>query len=271
MAVLSLRRNVTRYGAITALAPKFFLAYSAWVWLEIFVQALAITIFVFFWRAVYAQNEVIGGLEMQRTITYMIMAQVVYPLVGNNVMWMLGALMREGAIGIEFLRPIDFQLGRYSIAFGDMLTATIIALPLLLFGVIFFGLQLPTDPLVWVAFFMALWLGHAVLFLLNWCFACLVFYTTEVWGLGVLLWSIERFFGGALIPLVMLPAWLQGIALALPYAQVLFAPVAILSGVRPLADVPAILIGQIAWIIGLLLLSRTLFRFASRKVTVQGG
>jgi ABC-2 type transport system permease protein len=74
-----------------------------------------------------------------------------------------------------------------------------------------------------------------------------------------------------LIPLVMLPAWLQSIAYMLPFAQGTFVPISLLSGVTPLADAPRLWLIQIAWIIGLYIASRVVFNIAVRKVTVQGG
>jgi ABC-2 type transport system permease protein len=179
--------------------------------------------------------------------------------------------MRDGLIGVELLRPIDFQMSRYALSLMDSLIALIVALPLLGLGVLAFGLQLPANPLVWFAFFVSLVLGHAVLYMFMWLIGCITFYTTEVWGLSVLVWSIHQFLSGALIPLTMLPDWLRGIANALPFGQAVFVPISILSGVTPLIDVPSLWLTQILWLIGLFAASRWVFSIAVRKVTVQGG
>jgi ABC-type uncharacterized transport system permease subunit len=36
----------------------------------------------------------------------------------------------------------------------------------------------------------------------------------------------------------MMPAWLQGLAAALPFAQAIAVPVSLLSGITPLAEAP---------------------------------
>jgi ABC-2 type transport system permease protein len=79
------------------------------------------------------------------------------------------------------------------------------------------------------------------------------------------------FLSGLLIPYGMMPGWLQAIATAFPFKQAGAVPVSILSGTTPAAEIPGIWLTQILWIIGLLILSRAVFSFASRKVTVQGG
>lgn len=269
--VLMLRRSLNKYAAVATLAPKFYLAYRGWVWMDLFVRVLAIVIFVYFWRAVYAQNSVVGSLELSQTLNYILWAQIFGQAVSVDALGAIGYLVRDGAIGIELLRPIDFQMGRYSMSLMDTLIALIVSLPLLIFGVLAFGLQIPPNPLVWLAFLISLILGHAVLYMFMWTIGCATFYTTEIWGFGVLVWSINQFFSGAIIPLTMLPDWLRGVADALPFAQAVFVPISILSGVTPLSEVPRLWLIQIAWLVGTFIVSRIVFNFAVRKVTVQGG
>lgn len=97
------------------------------------------------------------------------------------------------------------------------------------------------------AFILALLLGHAVLFCFDWIFGCLAFVSTEVWGLSVVREGLATFFSGSLIPLVMMPGWLRGVTEALPFAQALYAPVAILTGITPLAQAPQTWLVQLAW------------------------
>ena len=55
----TLRGKVRVYGAMAAIVPKMFMAYSIWVWMELFVSIIAVTIFVAFWRAVYAALQIL--------------------------------------------------------------------------------------------------------------------------------------------------------------------------------------------------------------------
>jgi ABC-2 type transport system permease protein len=268
---LSVQRTFNRYTAIASLAPKFYLAYRGYVWMELFVRLLAMIIFVYFWRAVYAENDTIAGLGLSQTLNYILLAQVFGQAVSFDALPTIGYLMREGMIGIELLRPVDFQMSRYGMSLTDTVIALIVSLPLLVVALLFFNLQLSLNPLVWVAFLISLVLGHAALYMFTWILGCATFYTTEVWGMGVLVWSIHQFFSGALIPLTMLPDWLHNVANLLPFGQAVYVPISILSGVTPLSDVPRVWLIQLAWVAGTLIASRVVFRVAVRKVTVQGG
>lgn len=269
--IATLRRKVSVYAAFAAIVPKLFLAYSIWVWVELGVQVIWLTVFVYFWRAVYAEVATIGGLTLDQTLNYVLLAQVLAPLVQAGTIRRFGEMMREGGIAVELLRPIDIQARMYVEALAEIATTLVAKIPLALVAWLVFGLRLPTDPLVWGAFFTALLLGHAVLFCFDWIFSCLAFYSTEVWGLSVLREGFAIFFSGSLVPLVMMPDWLQTLTSAMPFAQALYAPVAILTGITPLADAPRTWLIQIAWLVGLALLSRLVFSRAVRVVTVQGG
>lgn len=105
----------------------------------------------------------------------------------------------------------------------------------------------------------------------QWIFSCLAFYSTETWGLGVVRVAVVTFFSGAIVPLQMMPDWLRAMANALPFAQSVYVPVSFLSGVTPVSAAPQAWLIQLAWLIGLGVISRLVFKRSVRKVTVQGG
>jgi ABC-2 type transport system permease protein len=269
--IQSLRRQASIYGAIAAMVPKEYSAYSVWVWMQFIVQIISMMIFVYFWRAVYAGANTLGGLNLQQTINYILLAQILMPLVETRMIFQFGFMVRNGGVAVELLRPLDFQ-GRFYIEnLAGLGVFAIEKLPLLLVAIIFFGLQLPADPLVWGVFAISLILGSTILFLFDWIFASLAFYSTETWGLSVVRVGVATFFSGALVPLTMMPTWLQNVAAALPFAQTIFVPVSFLSGITPIASAPQVWLVQLAWLVALLVLSRWVFSRAVRQVTVQGG
>lgn len=268
--IATAKRHVLIYGAFAAVVPKIFLAYRSWVWLNLFVQALAMTIFVFFWRAVYVQTNEIGGLTYQQTLNYVMLAQIVGRALRMGVIQNIGQMLREGTIGSELVRPVDFQFANYVRSLAHTVLNLVFNIPLLLLAILY-GAQFPTDPLVWLCFTISLFLGVTVLFMFDWAFACVAFYTTEVWGVMVLQYGIWQFFSGALLPLVMMPVAMQAIAAALPFAQALYVPVALLSGTVPISEAPQNWLVQLLWLVGMTIASRMIFNIAIRKITVQGG
>ena len=267
----SLRRTLSVYGAFALNMPKLFLAYRAWVFAEVFVQLLGMVIFAYFWRAVYAGQSDIRGLSLQQTLNYVLISQVFLQLAVSRMILYLGDFLREGKIVLEMARPVDFQGRFYAETLAELAMDLTLKAPLLLVAVFAFGLTLPADPLVWGAFFVSLFIGQTALFCFDWLFCSLAFYTTEVWGLSVFREGVGTFFSGALVPLALMPGWLEAVAQALSFAQAFYIPVSLLSGITPLEDIPQLWLVQLAWLAGLFALSRIVFRVAARKVTVQGG
>ena len=269
--IQSLKRGISIYRAIAATAAKTRLAYNMWVWADFVVTLVSMIVFVYFWRAVYAGTSTLGGLELSQTITYILLARLLSPLIETRTIFFFGFMIRQGQIAVELTRPLDMQARVMTENFAELLVFLVQRLPLFLIAWLFFGMRLPADPGLWLAFFISLFLGQIVLFLFDWMFACLAFYVTETWGLSVVRVGTGSFFSGALVPLVMMPGWLQTLAASMPFAQALSVPVSFLSGISTLADAPRIWLIQIVWLLVLFVLSRVVFSIAVRKVTVQGG
>lgn len=266
-----LRRQVSIYGAIAARIPKQYLAFRLWFWIGLLLGIIEMSILVFFWRAVYANSPTIAGLDLQTTLTYILLAQVFAALTDQDLIWEFGTNLREGRIAHLLLRPIGFQTGYYVEAWTGLMLRFIMNFPMALIATLVFGLRWPADLSAWGAFAVSAFLGYTSLFYFHWCLASLTFYTTEVWGLGVLIFGMSRFFSGSLVPLAIMPGWLSALVLAFPFAQSLALPLNFLSGITPVADAPRIWLMQLGWVLGLGVLSQLVFRVAIRKVTVQGG
>jgi ABC-2 type transport system permease protein len=266
-----LRRHLRVYGAIAALQPKLSLTYRAWFWTSIVLNTIAMAIYVYFWRAVYANTASLGGLDMQQTINYILLAQIFIPIGELGLVWEFGYNLREGKIAIELLRPVNLVASYYTQYLAGMFSFLAWNIPMALVATFLFGLRWPTSPTLWVLFLVTVLLGRTVLYFFDWVLACITFYTTEIWGLGVLLNGFGLFASGALLPLVMMPGWLQAILQSLPFAQVIYVPIGLLTGILPADQAPRIWLVQLAWIAGLWISSQALFKIAIRKVTVQGG
>jgi ABC-2 type transport system permease protein len=234
------------------------------------IIALAIT--VAFWRAVFAERSSVGGLTASQTLNYVMMARIFHDGVyQTNMLRSMGESVRDGGILVTLLRPLDFQGAMYLQNLVHLGLNVMMKFPLALFAWVVYDLRFPGDPLVWLAFAITQLLGHAVMFCFDWIIGCAVFYTTDAWGLAAARSGIATFFSGMLIPLAIMPEWLQTIATVLPFSQAVYLPISVLSGLTPLGELPRIWLLQLAYLAVLLVLSRLVFRRGVRVVTVQGG
>ena len=265
------RRHLSVYAALFGMIPKMFMAYQIWFWVGLVLNVISMAILVFFWRAIYADTNTISGLAQNQTITYILLAFIFMPLTSNDVVWEFGSNLREGMMIHHLLRPINFQGMNYAQMFGGLVTRLALNIPMVIVAILGFGLRLPTNPLTWLAFIVSALLGFTVMFYFSWFLACFTFYTTEIWGLGVLIEGMTFFLSGALVPLVMMPMWMRTVVLSVPFAQALAVPVGLLSGITPLSEAPRIWLIQILWNNGMWVASTLFFLVAVRKITVQGG
>jgi len=265
------KRDLSVYAAFFAMIPKLFMAYQLWFWIGLVLSVISMAILVFFWRAVYADTASISGLALDKTLQYILLAFIFSPLAGNDLVWEFGSNLREGMMIHHLLRPINFQGMNYAQNLGRLVTELMLQIPVVIVAVVLFGLRFPTDIATWLGFIVSALLGLTVMFFFYWFLACLTFYTTEVWGLGVLIQGMSFFLSGTLVPIIMMPAWLQTIVLSVPFAQAVGVPVSLLTGIIPLSEAPRVWLTQILWIIGMWILSTLFFKVAVRKITVQGG
>ena len=73
--------------------------------------------------------------------------------------------------------------------------------------------------------------------------------------------------GGMIIPLELLPEWLERISLLTPFAAMAYAPARLASGHWE----PALLLMQVIWIGGLSAAAAVAFRAGERRLQVVGG
>lgn len=260
------------YGAMAAMMPKLFLAYQFQIWFNVVMEIITLIITVAFWRAVFAGQRTVGGLTAAQTLNYVMLARIFHDgAYATSMLREFGGLMREGGIEVVLLRPLDFQLSMYLQKVVLLGLNVMMRFPLAFVAWLLFGLQLPVDPVVWLAAAVSLLLGCTVMFGFDWILACAAFYTTDAWGLATARQGLVLFFSGILLPLAIMPEWLRAIAAVLPFAQAVYLPVSVLSGLTSLSELPRIWLVQLGYMAVLLCLSRLVFRRAVRVVTVQGG
>ena len=263
--------NVRGYAALVGMVAKTYLAFNWVVWMRLLQSLVGLVVFVYLWRAIYAQSPTFAGLAFETTIGYIMLARIFQPLGNFDLIFQLGGPLRHGEIVHLLVRPLDIQLAYYAQGMANLGLDLARQLPVAMVALLLFQLRWPTDPAVWAVFALSALLGRSVLFCLDWMLGCLTLYVTEPWGLWIACLGLTAFLGGGLVPLVMMPEWLRLIVQNTPFAQALYVPLSLLSGVAPLSEAPRLLLIQLLWLAGMAPLSRLMFAVAIRRITVQGG
>jgi ABC-2 type transport system permease protein len=269
-AFANLKIRFSIYAAFGVTVAKRALAYNSWVYAQVFVQAITMLVMVYFWSAIYENRATVGGQTLVQTLNYILITRLIAGFGETDLIHTFDRLIGRGDFVIELLRPVDFQSNQLVEVASSWLTQMVLRWPLLPLALLF-GLQLPQNPAIYLAFLLSMILGALIIFFFDFLLACLNFITLEGWGLSVMRGGLASFLSGALIPLTLMPDWLRTICEFVPFSQAIFVPAALLSGTLPLERLPATLGIQLLWLVGLFFLSRWVFARSIRKITIQGG
>jgi ABC-2 type transport system permease protein len=238
----------------------------------------------FFWgfmlimvfEAFYSQSAVQPPLSFPQLVTYVWLQQSFLAFIA---LWFrdqeLFSLITTGNIAYELCRPSDLYGFWYAKLIATRVASALLrSSPILLvafFLPIPYRLQLPPDPLTLLLFLIALLLGLLVLVSISMFIYISVFVTMSPVGSILIFAIIGEFFAGMIIPIPLMPGWLQSIAYALPFRLAADFPFRVYSGHIPVSEaIPGIMI-QILWLVGLVYTGKLWMSSMLRKIVVQGG
>jgi ABC-2 type transport system permease protein len=247
-------------------------AYPSAVAAGLFTNALFGCVRAWVLLAALAGRARLGGYDASQVVTFSFLTQGLIMATGGFDLGELPERIRTGDVAVDLHRPVDLQawwlardLGR---AAFHLLTRGVG--PVLIGLAVFHRLRWPTPTaaaLLVPCLVLAVVVSFGIRYL--WCLACFWLLDTR----GVLTASnlVAMFLNGLLLPLVLFPGWLRGVALHLPWAMTMQVPADVWLGRAHGAGAARALALQVVWAAAQLGVGRLATRVALRKVVVQGG
>lgn len=246
--------------------------------------AYAGTLTQFFWGfmlimiylAFYGSAAVAPPMQIEQLVTYIWLQQALLALF---MLWYrdeeLFNLITTGNIAYELCRPCDI----YSFWFVKIMAQRISGVFLRMFPIVIIALLLPAPyrlalPLDWRTFFvflLALTLGLLVLMAISMFVYITAFITLNPTGSLLMFVIIGDFLSGGVIPIPLMPGWMQQIVYCFPFRLSADLPFRIYSGHIPLQEAWQSIGLQVIWLVGLVITGWLLFNRMLRRVVVQGG
>jgi ABC-2 type transport system permease protein len=267
---LRLVKSFQKYWSIFAIQLINSLAYPG----ELVGRSLMIIpfmwIFAQLWKVTFAAagTPAINGLTLPETLWYLAMAETIElsrPRLSNAI----ADAVKDGSIAYVLNKPYDFLLYQFSTAMGETVFRGVMTG---LFGasVIWLLIGPPPHP-AGLLFAIPAILGAWVL---NFCVSVIIglaaFVTEDTSAFQWIFQKVAFVLGGLLIPLDFYPAWLQSIALALPFSAMLYGPARLFASPTPQLLVNT-LVMQLIWIVSLGLLTTLAYRRGVAELTINGG
>jgi ABC-type uncharacterized transport system permease subunit len=236
--------------------------------LSIFLQVYLLKMV---WRAVYAGRPSIDGLELDRVVAFLTLANLQLFVLSPQLAWFFQGRVREGQVATDLARPLGLirQLIAYQLGISAAeLPFVLAALP---FAFVVGGLQPPASVSAGVLYLVSLVLAYVILVLISVLLALVSLWTLEITGMTSIYRFVSSFFAGAFIPLWFFPDALRAVANVLPFQTQAFIPLSIYVGQLTGTDALQALGLQLAWVAIFVLLAHLAWQRTLRHVIVQGG
>ena len=211
----------------------------------------------------------IAGLTLANTIWYFLIAEVIeLSKFRHDVA--ISEEVKDGSIAYTLVRPYNYLVYHFSNGMGDtilkMLLVFLLGAPLALIYAGLPAISLLHLPLVLLVMGVAL--------LIDFCAASMIglmaFVMEDTFSLRLIYQKLIFILGGLLIPVDFLPDWLQRIARALPFSLITYAPAKLFVAFT-WTQFWQILAAQMGWLTLLAFLLWRQYRWATRRLAVNGG
>jgi len=221
------------------------------------------------WSALLAGGGSMGGFSLPEMKAYLLIGFVTGWL-GNAVgEWTLANRIRDGQVALDLVKPIDTQKLMFAQTLGGL------PMELIMIVTVGGGFVLLAGPMPGPDNVALLLLSLAFVMPIRFCISFLttqlVFWTQNFHGVAWARNALGLVLSGTLIPLSLMPGWLQATASVLPFASLTSTPALIYLGKVGLSEAFLLIGVQAFWCVALWYLARSAFRVASRQVTVHGG
>jgi ABC-2 type transport system permease protein len=226
----------------------------------------------YIFSALYDSRADVAGYTLADILAFTFIAQSMVTLVGLVGWWPIAESIQSGEVVSDLSRPYDYQgawlAQEYGRALVHLLTRSV---PCMVIGALFFGLPLPTEPLVWLGAAASLVLAIAVSFGWRFSLNLTTFWWIDHRGIAGMALLIAMLFTGFMLPLGMWPDGLREVVVLLPFAAMVSIPIDVILGKLHGVDLLAALAVQALWAIVMLGFGRLVLGAALRKLVVQGG
>jgi ABC-2 type transport system permease protein len=222
------------------------------------------------WRTVAEASGGIGGYDLNAITAYYIVWTLVRAmnLALSPDVW--GWWIQNGRLSQLLLEPANvFWRTAWSFV-GQKFLNIAQWLPI---GAVLYWIFRPEVALTWqqvVGFAVAVWLGYAVRAATLFAFGLVGFWTTRANALFQLLVALEILLSGRLVPMGVMPLWVQAVSNWTPFKWAFQFPIDVLIGQVTTQEMVKGFGFQLLWVAGLATVIKVVWSWATRRYSAVG-
>ncbi len=260
------------YGEFLRVGFVNTLAYRLRYFTGIVTYFIYVSVYYYIWKAIYAASAPIEGFDFSQMLTYVAVGWMIRSFYFNNIDQEMAEHVTEGKLAMDLIKPVNLQMMYVAQALGEsifrlgMLTAPTAALLLLVYPI-----RRPASLAHFLAFFASVVLSFFIVAGINFAVGTLAVRLKSILGLLRAKYFLLELFSGLLIPISFFPHVFQDLFRFLPFQYISYIPVLLYLGkIRGGGLVKALAL-QLFWVVAVFVIGDAMWRWSSRKITIQGG
>jgi len=223
------------------------------------------------WMSVYDGRDAVDGIPAGMLIVYLTVAMLQEFLIQPVIVFEIDQRIMRGTVATDIVRPIGFMWQMLGLELGGLLGRAPVLLLAVPVAMVVGSLTLPPTQEATIGYAASLVLAYGISVLVWMLVGLCSFWMTSIHGLRFLLFTVEGFLAGALVPLWFLPDTLRTVLALLPFQGMVFLPISIYIGQTTGGDILGALAVQLFWVVALSVVAVLVWRRARWKLVVQGG
>ena len=230
---------------------------------------------VFIYMALY-QNADNVSMNLEQVIAYVWLHQAFYAFLAVRIAdHEIRDSIRTGNVAYEIIRPYNLYYWWYIKGIAKRIASAMLrVMPVVIVSSLLpkpYGLPLPATFINFILFLVSLLLGVLVVNGINLLVHTIGFYTYNEAGISGMLMSVMELLSGELVPIALLPMFIQNGTYYLPFRLVCDLPFRLYSNNIGIMEGIFSIGLQVVWIFILLIIGNLIVKRALKKVFVQGG
>lgn len=220
-------------GTLTRISFQDAIQYRAEAFVWFLYDFMPPLMMMFLWLAAYESQSTVGGFDRSAMLGYTLGTMVVRTLLATHVEWAISEEIRLGKLSTHLVRPFNPWLFWLcdQIAWKGM--RALLLLPVVGICIAWLAPEIAAPRLelsVLLPLVLSVVMGFVLSFFIKACIGFMAFWVTDIFGLMALFDVLTWIFGGTLVPIDLLPAWLRTIAGLLPFQYIFYLPLSIALG-----------------------------------------
>lgn len=265
-------RSARLYGEFVRVGFVNTLAYRLRYYTGIVTYFLYVSIYYFIWKAIYEHSASIEGFNFSQILTYIAVGWTIRSVYFNNIDQDMAQAVLEGKLAMDLIKPVNVQSMYISQALGEsVFRLALLTVPTAVVLFLVYPLRPPGGGWGFLAFLVSVIFSFFIVAGINFATGTLAIRLTSILGLLRAKFFLLDLFSGLLIPISFFPSGVQKALAVMPFQYISYIPVLLYIGKITGAGILKALGLQLFWMLAMLGLGGLMWKWSSRKITIQGG